>query len=338
MFVILLLLNVKIILFLFLFPFYVLSQESDSSAYTLYQERIVVYTDLGFNSAPFSLQDNYTLGVKKIQYKNNIRAILGLGIAYKWFAIRLGLAIPGQIKPISRFGKTKYFDLGLKFSVKQMFFDIDLRNYQGYVVKDEYKWNDSLSSLKPNGIYPSINSVSVSMNAWYFNSKDLNMRAVFGMVGHYEKPVHTWYIKSSINYFGITNGVNSIVPAALSDSSDRQNADAIAAFDLGAIPGYTYVNRVNNWQFAVFGGVGGVVQTKFYTNNGQTRGFLGIAPRFDFRLIGGYSKPKYFVLLATDFDIKSIKMQELKYNQLFYNVRLIAGLRLIKKEKAKKKL
>ena len=320
-------------LLLVLLPLSLLSQNKDSTAYTLYKDRIVLYSDLGFNSAPFSLKDNYNFGVDKIKYKNNTRAVLGLGVAYKWFAFRLGLALPGQIRPISDYGKTDYFDLGVKFSVKKVFIDIDLRNYRGYVVKDEYKWNDSLTKLNPNGIYPTIHSVSASINAWYFNSKDLNMRAVFGKVGHYEKEVHTWYLKSSVNYFGITNGVNPIVPVLLSDSSNRQNADAIAAFDFGVIPGYAYVNRMNNWQFAVFGGIGGVIQTKFYSKHGQTRGFLGIAPRFDFRLVGGYTKPKYFLLLSTDFDNKSFKTQELKYNQLYYNIRLIAGIRIVKKEK-----
>lgn len=326
----------KFFIYIFLFTLSsssLFSQNKDSSAYTLYKDRIVVYSDLGFNSAPFRLKDNYNFGVGKIKYKNNIRAVLGLGIAYKWFAFRLGIAIPGQIRPVSRFGKTDYFDLGVKFSIKKLFFDIDVRNYKGYAVKDEYKWNDSLSSLNPNGIYSSMHSISASINAWYFDSKDLNMRAVFGKVGHYEKEVQSFYLKTSINYFGITNGINPVVPVLLSDSSNLQNADAIAAFDFGFVPGYTYVNRINNWQFAVFGGIGGVVQTKFYSRHGQTRGFLGVAPRFDFRLIGGYSKPKYFLLLATDFDNKSIKIQEFKYNQLYYNVRIIAGLRIVKKKK-----
>lgn len=335
---ILLLLDVRIylILFVFLLPLNLLSQGKDSTAYTLYQKRVVLYADLGFNSAPFSLKDNYNLGVKKIKYKNNIRAVLGIGLAYKWFAFRLGLPIPGQIKSISRFGKTNYYDLGVKFSVKQIFIDIDFRYYNGYVIKGEYKWNDKLNELNPNGIYPSITSFSTSINSWYFNSKNLNMRAVFGKVGHYEKPIHTWYIKSSVNLFGISNGVSSIVPAELSDSTDRQKTSSIVAFDFGAIPGYTYVNRVNNWQFALFGGLGGVVQVQSYKKqDGESKGALGLAPRIDLRFIGGYSKPKYFILLATDFDIKSLKIERLSYNQSFYNIRLITGVRLLKRKNKK---
>ena len=93
---------------------------------------------------------------------------------------------------------------------------------------------------------------------------------------------------------------------------------------------------MNNWQFAVFGGLGGVIQSKFYTNGDVTRSFLGIAPRLDFRLLGGFSKPEYFVFLTTDFDIKSIQIQELKYNQNFYTVKLVAGIRIRTKASKRK--
>ena len=314
----------------------VLAQESDSLPYTMYKDRLVLFSDLGFNSAPFTLRENYLLGVKKIQFKNNVKAALGFGIAYKWFALRVGFTLPGNIKAESRFGNTNYFDLGLKFNVKQVFTSIDLRRYDGYVIKDEYKWNDSLSSLTPNGIYPKVSSTSISANVWWFKSKEFNVKAVLGRVGHYNKSAKTWYFKTSLNYFGVTNTDGSIASPLLTDSTDRVNANGIGALDFGIIPGYAYVNRVNNWQFAVFGGLGGVIQSKIYTRGSITRGFLGLAPRIDFRLLGGYSRPGYFVLLATDFDFKTIKIQKLSYNQAYYNVKLVVGVR-IKTKSSKRK-
>lgn len=312
------------------------SQGNDSLPYRLYKDKLVLFSDIGFNSAPFSITDNFKLGVKKLQYKNNIRTTLGFGIAYKWFALRIGLALPGNIKAESRFGNTEYFDVGLKFNIKQVFTTINLRNYRGYVIKDEYKWNDSLTSLTPNGIYPNINATSISANVWWFKSKTFNMHAVLGRVGHYLKPAKTWYFKTSLNYFGLSNTEGSVVPSSLADSTDRSNASIIGALDLGVIPGYAYVNRINNWQFAIFGGLGGVIQNKFYTTLGKTRSFLGIAPRVDFRLLGGYSKPSYFILLNTDFDFKTVKIQDLQYNQTFYSIKLVLGVR-IKTKNSKRK-
>ena len=313
----------------------VYSQYNDSLPYTMFKDKIVAFTDVGFNAAPFSLLDNYGLGVKKLQFKHNIRATLGFGFAYKWFALRIGFALPGNLKSESRFGNTEYFDLGLKFNIKQVYTNINLRNYKGYVLKDEYKWNDSLNSLTPNGFYPNLTSTNISANVWWFRSKEFNMNPVLGRVGHYDGPAKTWYFKTSLNFFGISSSGNIVSPL-LSDTTDRANASTIGAIDLGVIPGYAYVNRVNNWQFALFGGLGGVIQSKFYTTHGKTRSFLGIAPRVDLRLLGGYSKPSYFVLLTTDFDFKSVTIKDLKYNQTYYTIKLVAGIR-IKTKSSKRK-
>ena len=90
---------------------------------------------------------------------------------------------------------------------------------------------------------------------------------------------------------------------------------------------YAYTNRINNWQVGALAGLGGVIQAKFYDVNGVSRGFLGIAPRIDLRFIAGYSKPNYFCSFVTDFDIKSIRFKEFRYNQTFYSLKLIVGYR-----------
>jgi hypothetical protein len=67
--------------------------------------------------------------------------------------------------------------------------------------------------------------------------------------------------------------------------------------------------------------------------DGESRSFTGLQPRYDIRFIGGYSVPKYFVFLVTDFDNKSIKFNTLTYNQTIYTLRLVGGIRLEPKEK-----
>lgn len=304
------------------------AQENDSLPFQLFKDRVVLFGDLGFNSAPFSIKDNYEFGVKKLKFKNNLRAVLGLGFAYRWFSLRIGFALPGQILSEAKYGKTEYFDVGLKFNLKQTYCTLDLRSYHGYAIKDAYKWNDTLSESTPNDLRAGTRSANVSANVWWFLSKEFHMKAVLGTAGHFTGESKTWYLKTSLNYFGIANDYGTIVPAELSDSSDRTNANIVGAIDLGLVPGYAYSNRINNWQFSVFAGLGGVIQSKFYTKADVTRSFLGIAPRVDFRLAGGYTKQKFFVLLATDFDIKSLKIQDLSYNQTFYSVKLISGVRI----------
>ena len=314
----------------------IFGQENDSLPYQLFKDRVVLFTDLGFNSAPFTLKDDFGSDVTKISYKNNVKAVLGFGIAYKWLSVRLGFALAKNIKNEKKFGNTDYFDLGLKLNIKQVFINIDFKSYTGYVIKNEYHWNDTLTESTPNGIYPKTGAANFSANAWYFRSENFNMNAVLGKKGLYTGSAKTWYLKSSMNYFGISNTEGALIPEQISDSSDLLNAQVIGAFDIGVIPGYAYVNRIDNWQFAIFGGLGGVIQSKFYTTDSKTRTFQGLAPRIDFRIVGGYNKPRYFVLLSTNFDMKSITIQDLNYNQNFYSAKIIAGIRLYNKKTKRK--
>lgn len=316
-----------------------LAQENDTLPYQIFKDRVVLFGDLGFDSAPFSLQDNYGLGVKKVKYRNNLRAVLGLGVAYRWFSLRVGFALPGQILSEKKYGKTDYFDVGLKFNLKQTYCTFDLRSYHGYAIKDAYKWNDTLSkSDNPNDIRSGTRSANIALNAWWFFSKNFHMKAMLGTAGHFTGASKTWYLKTSLNYFGVSNDNGQLIPVELSDTTDRSRATTVGALDLGVIPGYAYGNRINNWQFSVFAGLGGVIQSKFYTIKDTPHSFLGIAPRVDFRLVGGYSKKKVFVLLATEFDIKSLRIQNMKYNQTYYNVKIIGGVRLpTKRSRAQEK-
>ena len=313
------------------------SQVDDSLAYKLYKDNVVLYSDLGYSSSPFSIKDNFLGGYKKIKFKHNQKVILGFGAAYKWFALRIGFALPQTLRPAGKFGNPNYFDLGVSFTVKKRYWDINLRNYLGYAIQDANRWDDSLTTLKPNAIEPRILNFDFSINSWFFKSDQFRMQSVFGRVGEFKRTIGTWYFKSTLNLFGVGNGLDPIVPLELIDTTEtKSSANLIATLDIGFVPGYAYVYRQGFWQASVFAGLGGVVQSKFVSANGITRGLLGLAPRVDFRFVAGYSKPKYFFWLTTEFDIKSVSHRELKYGGAYHLVRLVGGVRLDKKEKTKK--
>lgn len=320
------------ILFFFLITcvYWSYSQEkSDSLPYTLYKERVVLYSDLGFNAAPFKLKDNFSEGETTLKFKHNLRLAMGIGVMYKWFSLRIGFGLPGTLRPQSRFGKSQFIDLGLNFSIKKTYWDIDAKSYAGYAIINANSWNDTLNDLKPNLIRPDTRTTSFSINSWYFRNDQFKIPAVMGKVGHYDKAVGTWYFKGTLNLFGVGNLTNAITPNELIDTTQSKSySHTIAAVDLGIVPGYAYVGRIDNWQFSAFGGLGGVIQSKIYTFDQTTRGVLGLAPRVDLRFIAGYSKPEYFFWIVTDFDVKSIRFREMRYVQTFYMLKVVGGIRL----------
>jgi hypothetical protein len=316
-----------------------LSQEtSDSLPYTLYKERVVLFSDLGFNSAPFKIKDNFNEGETTLKFKHNLQLGMGLGVMYKWFSLRIGFGLPGTLRPKSRFGKSQFTDLGINFNFKKTFWDIDAKSYSGYAIVNAKDWNDTLNNLKPNLIRPDTRTTSFSVNGWYFKNSNFKMPAVIGKVGHYTRPQGTWYLKGTFNFFGVGNEKETLTPTELIDSTQSKSyATTIAAVGIGVVPGYAYVGRIDNWQFSVFGGLGGVVQSKLYRFGETTRGISGLAPRLDLRFIAGYSKPDYFFWIVSDFDVKSIRFREMRYIQTFYMLKVVGGIRLKEKEKKKKK-
>lgn len=314
------------------------SQEADSLPYERYKNKIVLYSDFGYTTAPFSIKYDFNSDINKLKYRNNYNPILGLGVCYKWFALRLNFALPISEHKEAKYGNTKAYNLGFDFTLKKVFCDVDFRNYKGYVIKHANKWDSNFSSVNPNQHLPNINAISFSINTWYFHNKHFKMAAVKGKTAHFTKRVHTWYIKNTFNIYGIGNENNSVIPTLLFDSTNtKTKSESYTAIDLGVIPGYAFGNRINNWQFTGLLGFGAVVQNKFYSIDNYARSFLGLAPRFDIRFIGGYSKPHYFIFLLTDFDNKSIKFNSLKYSQTFYSIKLVAGVRLDDKEDREKK-
>lgn len=317
------------LLFLFvLLRFATLAQESTSS-YERYKDKIVFFTDLGFNSAPFTILYPFPTGETKAKYKNNYSPALGFGGAYKWFALRVGFTLKSTTRPKSRFGRTDFLDIGTNFQIKKNYFNLDFHYYKGFALMNAYEFVDTLNKLNPNLIYPETKSISMSINAWRFKNKDFNMAAVYGKTGLYKKDIGTWYIKPTVSIHGIGNDTRSILPDELIDTNvTRTRMNSMSAFEFGLVPGYAYVKRYKNWQVCAFAGLGAVVQLKTYVFDDVTRGFLGLTPRYDFRLIGGYSNKKYFSFLTLEMDNKNIRFNDLKFRQSYYTLRLAVGCRI----------
>lgn len=314
------------------------AQDSVRPPYNSYRDKLVLYSDLGFSSAPFTMRGDFDNGINRLKYRHNQRLIMGLGFAYKWMALRVGFGLPGNLRPVSRFGAANYVDIGFNFNLSKTFWDVDFRNYSGYVLKDAYQWNDTLNVLDPNAKMLNTRSSSISINTWYFQSKDFKMNSVLGKKGDFNQSHGTWYLKGTLNLFGSANDAGSLLPQEIIDTSQTIfELKSVAALDIGVVPGYAYVHRWKNWQATGFGGIGGVVQSKFYASNGIDRGFLGLAPRIDLRFIIGYSKANYFFWLHTNFDVKSIRFSNLSYQQTYNTIRVIGGVRLDRKTKEERK-
>lgn len=317
-----------LILFLSAFTSSIYSQDVDSLPYQRYRTRLVLYSDFGWSTAPMSISYPFTPEIKNVKYRNNFNPVLGFGFSYKWLSLRFGVTLPNSVRSKKKFGKTQYYDLGFDFSFKNMYFDVNTHIYQGYAMKQAYRWNDTITPDNPNLIRQDISAASFSINAWQFFKNDFKMSAFKGKTASYHRDVRTFYLKYTMNYHGVSSN-QSLIPIELQDTTEsKTSSNLIAAFDVGVVPGYAYVRRWRMFQIGIMGGLGLVLQSKIYTFDGTTRSFLGLAPRVDIKLVGGINKPRYFIMFVTDFDNKSIAFNDFTYKQTFYNLKLVGGIRL----------
>lgn len=305
-------------------------------AFERYSDQYVWFSDLGFSTAPAGINIPESNGITKLQMRNNSKMILGVGFSYKWLTLRLSSGILGNLRPKSRYGTTVYYDLGFDFTVKKRFFiDVDFHIYNGYTYKNAYRWNDTLNELKPNLYDTKFGAASFSVNTWQFFNDDFNMASFRGKTGAYKRQAFTWYVRYTTNLYGI-GSENGIIPPELRDPTNtKTSVQTMAAFDLGAIPGFGYVQKIRDFQIGVMAGLGATIQSKFYVTPTVTRSFLGLAPRMDIKFVAGWNEPRWFVMFVTDFDNKGIRFNDLSYRQTFYTLRVMAGIRVEKKEKEK---
>jgi hypothetical protein len=309
-----------------------LCQKDSASKITDFKKNVVIYSDIGFTSAPFTISYPFSNEINQITYKNNFKTFLGLGVSYRWFSLRIGFPILSSFRPVEKYGNTKQFNFGFDYSLYKTYCDLEFKYLEGYSIQKANRWNSSMTS---NDIQENLVSFNLALNGWYFHDKNFKMNALLGKRAHYNQEVKTWYIKGTINLFGLNNNDNTLIPEQLIDESNSKTSiTKTQSFDFGLIPGYAYVNRIKNWQFAGWFGFGPVIQSKFYTYSGNTRGYLGLAPRYDFRIMGGYSKPEFFIFLVTDFDNKSVRFSDLVVRQYFYSIKLIGGYRFGVKNKS----
>ena len=97
-----------------------------------FKQNLVVYTDLGFNSAPFTIGYPFSADIDQLNYKNNFKTFLGLGIAYRWFSLRVGFPILSSYRPTAKYGSTKQFNFGFDFSFLKTYYDLEFKYLEGY--------------------------------------------------------------------------------------------------------------------------------------------------------------------------------------------------------------
>jgi hypothetical protein len=302
-------------------------QNSEKRVYETYKDQWVAHSSLGLNDSPFRLKGSF--GTEEVlRYRSNLNAIMGIGVAHKWFALNLSFKLPGYLRNTEDFGKTNYIDLGLQFEHDNWFFVGDIHRYSGFGIKNANNLNNSLPVTNQNVFFnDEISTFSVSAHAYQFFNEQFKMNPALGIVGRYLEETKSFYIKYTTNVFSL-RAENEIMPNDFfPHTASIYEARSMGAFDVGAVPGFAYINNIEGWQYGFMTGVGAVIQLKSFSYQNITRAFLGLAPRVDIRAQAGYNVDKWFLMLTSSFDNKSVNFDEFNYRQVYYALSLNYGYR-----------
>lgn len=315
---------IKLFSFLIFIANIVLSQENKDTV-TLhidYKNKTIIYSDIGYSSAPFKIQFDTPNKVVNLSYKNNIQPFIGFGFIYKFISLHYTQLLPIHVKSVDRFGSNKYFNFNFDYTYKNIYSDIGYIQYQGFGIKNVEQLNSG-----NNLIYNDLKSKSFYLNSWYFGNKHFKIASLKGIRSVVENDLFSWYLKGTFNVFNLKN-TGPILPNEIVLSGNTINASyGVQGVDLGIIPGLAYVKRVGEFQFGALGGVGGVLQEKGYKTVNVNRYFLGVAPRYDLKIMLGYTQHDLFTMLHFEIDNKTIKFNDYKYHQSYYTIRIIGGYR-----------
>lgn len=281
---------------------------------TSYLNRFVLYNDVGINNAPLRFKLRIKANTSTYQLYNNLHDFYAIGCHYKWFALRLSSQLLGSNEYSQHKGKSSYFRMGVDFNYKHFHFDIDLHEYRGFS-----NGKSKFENLKTN---------NVSFNTWYFFKNNFSMSALKGKTATFNRFTYSPYIKSTINIYGVNNENSSILPYYLMDSTNLESlCSSINAKDLGLIPGLALANKTRNWHYNLMIGFGAVLQEQKIEIEKKITSRVILEPRFDLRIMGGYNKNRWFIMLNTELDAKSIRYSNFKYEQYYINLRLVYGYR-----------
>lgn len=305
----------------------------DSLPYRLFRDQLIIRSSIGYNTAPFHVRGNFAGKRETLKYRANMSAVKGFGFSYKWLSLGVNFTLPGYLRDTEKFGETDYFDIDFTFELKNWFFLSDFHLYQGFALIDATRFSTELTEGNlPHQIRNETGSASFGFHAYRFRNKSFSMKPAIGVLGYFTEEIQSFYMKYTMNIHGVGDNSGHLLPwNHLNDVRSIVKAEGFSSLDIGIVPGYVYYNNINNWQFGGIAGLGLVSQFKFFTAEGSTRGFIGLAPRIDLRLQGGYNTDNWFAMLDLSFDNKNIRFNDVSYRQIYYYLRLTYGYRFKKK-------
>ena len=194
---------------------YLLYKNHDTTYIKTYSEDFILKLIAVNKINYFKVKDN--INNSSIRFRPDRKLNLGLGIAYKWFAVNMTFNV--GISEKSNFENSKYMDLqGNIFSSKQ-YISASLKYYYGYQMSNLSGITTPEYPLSP--IRDDIRTIYLGMQYMFaFNYDKFSLKAPFIHNEMQRKSAGSFLIGGGFNLF-IMNADSSVVPIEVQDNFDE---------------------------------------------------------------------------------------------------------------------
>lgn len=313
--------NMKTSLFLFLLAHNFLVFAQPDSVTEIYYDKIILYSDVGYNSFPFDININQ---IGTLNFRNNIKPFTGIGVNYKWGSLRIGSLIDYNLKGLENYNNTKIFKIGSEFFYKRFLFDLSYCNLSGYTLI-----NNLASNLNSYTKYSNLSFQTSSINTWFFVNKKFSHYALKGIKQAVRKNNWSVYLKNT-NAFTHLKDISPILPGNIIKKMNTSSSKFydLKAFEIGLLSGVAVAFRIKqNFQIGGMFGYGGVLIDRTLLNSLHDRNLIGLSSRYDFHIYAGYNKKKFFIMNYIDLEQRKIEFTNFEINNKLISYRLVGGYR-----------
>lgn len=250
----------------------------------------------------FRLKDH--LNNSSVQYRPELGINLGLGVAYKWFAISITFNAFTENKELI---DGESFDFQAKvFSSKQLI-SFAIQNYYGYGINRYYGLSSELSDIEKQRA--DVRTMNLSLHWSYaFNYEKYSMKAPFVYNERQEKSAGSIITGISFNYF-VLDGDSILIPESVQADFDPE----IYLTDLNIMNlilrlGYSYTFSIKKYFFVSLGVLPGMVINRgdYRTDYRKEMG-TNISWSISSSNAIGYNGEKFFCGIQASADVYNVR-------------------------------
>jgi hypothetical protein len=290
--------------------------------------RLTIRTLLDTKTFEFSIRHRRGAG-PIIRYAPNTTPSIGLGAYYYNLGgvLTVRLMYNKEVRNL-RYGETKSFDLQFNGYGPRFSTDLIYQSYKGFYLSNPALFIPNWSSGQPFPQLPNLHIHNIGVNLYYiFNHYKFSYQAAFIQTKRQKKDAGTFLLMTSLWLSDFDNDSILVPEPIRPELGGRTGFEAGKFYTLALMPGYAFT-KVHNRFFGTGSiSLGPGIQYRKYQLEGDTQDNIGLQPRINVRVAGGYNGENFISGLSVVLDRVTSNFENINIRTNTNNLKLFVAYR-----------